>query len=306
MTDHEAGIGDNRLLASNWDLLAKAHAFLQPFASATLYAEGSTSSISQSLFLMDLLLAHYEEQKAHYSEDKSTHDPRMLYAIDMGWFILNKYYGKSDETPVYIAALLLDPGRRDAYIKQNWCPEWYEPAIAAANSIWEAEFNIDLPEDPAAIPVPMGPPPKKLGVELMRLMKSIEVKTAMSHDVDDFMIFITSQPTAIDCTPLQWWCRPEQRARYPRLSRMAIMILSIPAESSEAERTFSGARRTCSWDRLKLKCATIQMIECIGNWLREGFIQPLSQNGLDLPMGPATEGEIKDIEDDVADTIEWF
>lgn len=63
MTDHEAQLGDNRLLASDWDLLEKAHSFLQPFASATLYAEGSMSSISQSLFIMDLLLLHYEEQK---------------------------------------------------------------------------------------------------------------------------------------------------------------------------------------------------------------------------------------------------
>lgn len=63
MTDHEARLGDIRLLASDWDLLQKAHAFLQPFASATLYAEGSTSSIAQSLFIMDLLLLHYEEQR---------------------------------------------------------------------------------------------------------------------------------------------------------------------------------------------------------------------------------------------------
>jgi len=67
MTDHEARLGDIRLLASDWDLLRKAHAFLQPFASATLYAEGSTSSITQSLFIMDLLLLHYEEQKVGYS-----------------------------------------------------------------------------------------------------------------------------------------------------------------------------------------------------------------------------------------------
>lgn len=227
----------------------------------------------------------------------------MLFAIDMGWFILNKYYGKSDETPVYIAALLLDPGKRDAYIRQNWHAEWYEPAITAAGGIWMEGFNIGIPEVLPDIPVPMGPPPKKLGVELMRLMKSMEVKTAISRDVDDFKAFITSQPTSIDCTPLQWWCRPEQRARYPRLSRMAITILSIPAESSEAERTFSGARRTCSWDRLSLKCSTIQMIECIGNWLRGGLIQPLSQNGMGLPMGPAPETRI---DDELVDAIDWF
>ncbi|KAH7339241.1 hypothetical protein BKA66DRAFT_435039, partial [Pyrenochaeta sp. MPI-SDFR-AT-0127] len=48
---------------------------------------------------------------------------RAWRVIDMGWFILDKYYGKSDETPVYIAALLLNPDKRDTYIKQDWRPE---------------------------------------------------------------------------------------------------------------------------------------------------------------------------------------
>jgi len=204
----------------------------------------------------------------------------MLHAIDMGWFILDKYYGKSDEAPVYVAALLLSPNKRDTYIKQNWRSEWYQDAITAANSVWEADYNIALEINTPAVSLSMGPPPKRFGVELTRLMKKQEAKSAvLQRDVDDFKTFITSQPISIDCTPLEWWCKPDQRKNYPRLSRMAITILSVPAESSEAERTFSGARRTCSWDRLKLKCATIEMIECIGNWLREGLIWARNANG---------------------------
>lgn len=62
MSDHEEAIGDNRLLVGDWELLGKVHTFLQPFASATLYAEGDDSSISQSLMLMDMLLLHYEKK----------------------------------------------------------------------------------------------------------------------------------------------------------------------------------------------------------------------------------------------------
>jgi hypothetical protein len=67
MTNHEVALGDNRLIASDWDFLSKAHAFLQPFASSTLYAEGNNSSISQTLVLMDALLLHYEEEKVSRS-----------------------------------------------------------------------------------------------------------------------------------------------------------------------------------------------------------------------------------------------
>jgi hAT family C-terminal dimerisation region len=43
---------------------------------------------------------------------------------------------------------------------------------------------------------------------------------------------------------LAWWCQDTQRQRWPRLSLMAIDILSIPLMSNEPERVFSGARRT--------------------------------------------------------------
>lgn len=70
---------------------------------------------------------------------------------------------------------------------------------------------------------------------------------------------------------------------------MAIALLSIPGESAEPERTFSGARRTCLWDRGRLTSANIEKIECIGNWLREGHIQPLKNNGMGLVMAPEVE-----------------
>jgi hAT family C-terminal dimerisation region len=62
---------------------------------------------------------------------------------------------------------------------------------------------------------------------------------------------------------LQWWREETQRKRYPRLSQMAVNILSIPAMSAEAERVFSGARRTIDWDRSKLGADTIEWIECL-------------------------------------------
>ena len=90
----------------------------------------------------------------------------MLRAIEMGWFIIDKYYSKSDETPVYVAALLLDPRKRDAYLKQNWRRDWYESAIEAGNSVWEEEFNLNLSDDRPAILVIMGLLPKKLEIEI--------------------------------------------------------------------------------------------------------------------------------------------
>jgi hypothetical protein len=83
---------------------------------------------------------------------------------------------------------------------------------------------------------------------------------------DEYENYIAENPLRIKISPLEWWCEDEQRERWPRLSLMAIDILSIPAMSDEPERIFSGARRTVSWERAKLGVDTIEMLECSKNW----------------------------------------
>ncbi|KAG8677833.1 hypothetical protein FPOAC1_003861 [Fusarium poae] len=75
---------------------------------------------------------------------------------------------------------------------------------------------------------------------------------ARARGKDDFDSFISKAPIAL-------------AEAYPRLSRMAIDIVSVPVESAEPERTFSGARRTARWDMLRLLIESIEKIECIGN-----------------------------------------
>lgn len=233
----------------------------------------------------------------------------MLCAIEMGWFVLDKYYRMTDEVPVFATALLLDPSRRAAYLRKNWPKAWVKPAIDAASKLWEDNFET-RETDPSPAPLSMPPPEtpsKKHGTELDKLMKDMDVTTEEeSQDKDDFVAFTESTAVRIDCTPLEWWCRAEKRKNCPRLSRMAITILSIPAESSEPERTFSGTRRTCSWDRLRLSCLNIQKIESIGNWIREGHIRPLHLNGMGLPMGPAVEGDVDELDNEAMDETEYI
>jgi hypothetical protein len=63
-----------------------------------------------------------------------------------------------------------------------------------------------------------------------------------------------------------------QRQRWPRLSYMAIDILSIPAMSDEPERVFSGARRTILWERGQMEPETLEMTECLKHWKRSGIL----------------------------------
>lgn len=67
----------------------------------------------------------------------------MARAIDTGRFILSKYYRLTDEVPVYGAALLLDPRKRIAYIKQNWPKKWHDDTIALGTTLWREEFDYE-------------------------------------------------------------------------------------------------------------------------------------------------------------------
>ncbi|KAJ0125960.1 C2H2 type master regulator of conidiophore development brlA [Fusarium oxysporum f. sp. albedinis] len=294
--EHDNDLEGNTLSSRDWEMLERTREFLQPFYEATLEAEGAMSSISQSLELLDLLLGHCEKWKAHYSQP-SNRDDRIIHSIDMCWFILDKYYTKTEDVPVYAAALLLDPSKRKSYIEECWPEEWHEGALAAARSLWKEEYNDDieilLSEQSLAVPALLK---RKKDTMLSKMRLELRNKTmARARGKDDFDSFISEAPIALaeGTTPLQWWCSEDVRTAYPRLSRMAIDILSVPAESAEPERTFSGARRTARWDRLRLLIESIEKIECIGNWLREGHIRPSAEGGIGLPCDPeAIEGDI--------------
>lgn len=90
---------------------------------------------------------------------------------------------------------------------------------------------------------------------------------------DEFEDYCSGELYNIGKLPaLKWWCHKEQRKRWPRLSYMAIDILSIPAMSDEPERVFSGARRTVSWDRAQMEAETLEIVECLKHWKRSGIL----------------------------------
>jgi len=195
----------------------------------------------------------------------------MVNSIKMGWWVLSKYYEESDRTPIYATALLLHPEKRRKYIDRHWEEDWQEPAVAAARQYW-AKYK-DRPVTSIST--------TKLGEKQRELSTYERLKQSMSvldgpDDEDDFEKFINATPRhMMTKTPLEWWCREEQRLEYPRLHQMAIEVLSVPAMSDDPERVFSCTRRTISWDRARLSAETIEKLECLGNWVQNDLIRKL-------------------------------
>ncbi|CEJ95282.1 Putative Ribonuclease H-like protein [[Torrubiella] hemipterigena] len=128
--EHHKALGGDSLTQDDWDVLKLTAEFLQPFWQATLSQQKKWSSLDQLLYQMDILLKHFEDAKARYGDN-----PRLIHSIHMGWFVLDKYYFKTDDVPVYSAALLLHPSKRLKYLRQNWQRDWHIGAIENAKHI---------------------------------------------------------------------------------------------------------------------------------------------------------------------------
>jgi hypothetical protein len=195
----------------------------------------------------------------------------MVNSIYMGWWVLSKYYEESDKSPIYATALLLHPEKRRRYIDRHWEEDWRESAVAAARQYWAKYKDRPVTSTPAA----------ELGEKQRELTTYERLKQSMSvldgpGDEDEFEKFINAPPRHITTkTPLEWWCREEQRFEYPHLHQMAIEVLSVPAMSDDPERVFSCTRRTISWDRARLSAETIEKLECLSNWVRNDLIRKL-------------------------------
>lgn len=112
-------------------------------------------------------------------------------------------------------------------------------------------------------------------------------------DEDEFEKFINCPPRQMVAkTPLEWWCREEQKMEYPRLHQMAVDILSVPAMSDDPERVFSCARRTISWDRASLAPDTVEKSQCVSNWVKNGLIRKVYVAGEDEVKDGFNDDEI--------------
>ena len=72
---------------------------------------------------------------------------------------------------------------------------------------------------------------------------------------------------------------------------MALDIFSIPPMSAEAERVFSGTRRTISWERTQLGAFIVEVTECLKHWITSGLSHGTFRNALEVDEAAQTTEE---------------
>jgi hypothetical protein len=64
---------------------------------------------------MDFILTQFEEGKKRFKDHS-----QFSKMFNSGWAKLNKYYMLTKDTPIYVAALVLNPSHKWNYIQRNW------------------------------------------------------------------------------------------------------------------------------------------------------------------------------------------
>lgn len=246
-----------QLTLHDWRVLEETSQFLEPFQEATKACEGDQTTLDQMLTSLDIIITHFKACRARFPNNEP-----FLAAVTTSWFALDKYYKLTDVSPLYAAALLLHPSYRKQYLEERWPKAWVKPAIDRARAIWDTKYaSIEINE---------------IRTEGLRGEPSFfQQQQSLLHqrrqDRDEFTVFINQDDIAAT-NSITWRLEEAQQRTFPRLSRMAVDVLSAPAMSAESERVFSLTRRTVEWHRSRLHGDTVERLECQKSWIKQGLI----------------------------------
>ena len=252
----------DELSDSDWEVLHKVWDFLDDLNATLTALEGNTATLEKVLPSMDYILEQFEKLKEVYKDD-----PIMAPMVNSGWAKMEKYYTLTEESPAYVAALVLRPSRKWSYLEKTWKVQWTTKAKQLMKVLWEKEYK---PANPTVAITASKGPPKKLN-RFQQWEKKNDIAT--TYD-DEYERYIHSDVIPV-LNSLDWWLEPTQQLSYPNLSKMAIDFLTIPAMSAEPERVFSGAKLTMTDRRNRLSAEIIEAFECLKSWYKiKEFIPP--------------------------------
>jgi hypothetical protein len=283
---------EDRLKIEDWRVLTETREILQPFYDQTKRYQsraknGTHGALWEMYLSMELILNEVITSKERYVDifntDPHSDDDDIMKArkhirtsLDNCLGKLDDYYKKFDLTPVYAAALVLHPGYKWRYFEKNWTQDhqvdWLEPTKAMVRIFWEENYqHLPVAESQPCqsfLQLPYRayePNPRAQYVPPPDFYDEVEV----SGPGDEYEEYINLPPKPCEA-PLEWW--KAHREEYPRLSKMALDLFSIPMMSAECERVFSSSKTLITERRNGLKEDIIEACTLLRYWIKEeGF-----------------------------------
>lgn len=183
--------------------------------------------------------------------DDANNDARLRTAAEQAREKLLKYYRKTDLSPVYAVASVMDPR-----MKYNWwsIQEWGEyerQSKMVVQETWTDDYDSALPE--AEVTPKAAKQRQRYGIR------------ARTDELDEYTKEAIISSDSEDAPTMYW---KAQCKRWPNLSRMAQDYLAVPATSTPAERCFSSAKLVLPPQRNRLKPERIQQLILLNSWMQ--------------------------------------
>jgi hypothetical protein len=166
-----------------------------------------------------------------------------------------------EKSKAYWAALLLHPAYKKRWIELYLGQQQQNTILCTFKTFYLEKYS-NLESRPTELTTIQQPKESQGFLIEDDFYAPQQPSTALS-EVDDYF-----KDLPLPCTdPIAWWA--EREIKYPRLSRMAFDILTIPAMSSEPERVFSRGGLVISSQRHSINAKTLEMLLCLQHWLKD-------------------------------------
>ncbi|KAF6805452.1 transposase-like protein [Colletotrichum musicola] len=207
-------------------------------------------------------------------------DSRAYFRLSVlnAWQVLNKYYTKLRESPLFAASIILHPGRGLRWLEKRWTDEsqlvWLRDAKNRLHSYWEKWYALATTTERTPSPsrgdfamISAAIPEENSEYREWLNSRAIEVSADDSSELDQYYRLVIPQPVN---DPIQWWLDHQQA--FPTLSKLALDVFAIPAMATDCERTFSLAKLTLTSQRLAMSPSTLEEVQCLKSWFRGAVI----------------------------------
>ncbi|MCJ1360767.1 MAG: hypothetical protein MMC33_010776, partial [Icmadophila ericetorum] len=128
-------------------------------------------------------------------------DKEFCVQIKNGWENFDRYYSKTDDSPLYAAALILHPARRTKYVQANWKKKWQRVACQKVEKLWE-EYR-EKNSLPTITPAYEKTASQNLD-DVDRIAQDLG-KFARPVSQNEYEDYNTESPYEIRTTALKWW-----------------------------------------------------------------------------------------------------
>ncbi|TFY73210.1 hypothetical protein EWM64_g10802 [Hericium alpestre] len=294
--DTHLGLEKYELTAHEWQIAEQLRDVLHILKDATLFFSRATPNLATVIPTMD----HIDHRLATDSLDPKF-NAAIRASLTMAKKTLNHYYDLTDSSEVYRIAMVLHPCHKLEYFKNaNWETDWINTACDLVQDEYKRSYaSLEVPADD-----------KELAIQEVEVVSSstqvpniFDVLPALSapqpnperNELDRYLSTDTEHVENV----FTWWL--DWRDQFPRLSRMAIDYLTIPATSVAVERVFSRGHLLLSHIRNRLSAQTTRALLCLGDWSLLGLIKDTDvlkvANMADVPQ----EEEVADGEYEMVD-----